>query len=61
MSKESECPKCRKGWVRTRYSPTSSNRLRREGECLTKTCMGCGYSWEEETEDAKPLTPATGE
>jgi len=47
---ESECPKCRKGLVRTRYSPMSQNRLR--GECLIKKCLGCGYSWEEETADA---------
>lgn len=49
----SECPKCRKGLVRTRYSPTNHNRLR--SECLVKTCLGCGYSWEEEPEDAREL------
>jgi len=49
MRENSECPKCRKGLVRTRYSPTSTNGL--GGECLKKTCLGCGYSWEEETED----------
>lgn len=48
---ESECPKCRKGIVKTTYSYESGSMLRRE--CLKKTCLGCGYFWEEATEDAE--------
>jgi hypothetical protein len=46
-----KCPKCKVGWVTTKYSYTNPKGL--NDECLIKRCLGCGYWWTEPTEDAK--------